>query len=68
MLLVGGELGPLLGGGKAFGGFGSHFPAEPERAFDGDALEAEGLVGEDLDPLAFGEVRVEAGDLCYPLG
>ena len=57
------ELGPLLGGSEAFGGLGGDLPTEPERALDGDALEAEGLVGEDLDLLAFGEVGVEAGDL-----
>ena len=37
--------------------------AEPEGAFDGDAEEPETLVGEDLDPGAFLEGAVEAGEL-----
>ena len=37
--------------------------AEPEGPFDRDPLEAEGLVGEDLDPLPLLEARVQAGDL-----
>ena len=43
-------------------------PAQPQRPLDGDAPEAERLVGEDLDLVALGEVAVEPGDLGDLLG
>ena len=42
--------------------------AEPQRPLDGDPLEAERLVREDLDPLVLLERAVEAGDLGDLLG
>ena len=36
---------------------------KPQRTLDGDAHEPERLVGEDLHPVALGEVAVEPGDL-----
>ena len=41
---------------------------QAEGALDRDPLEAEGLVGQDLDPLALLERAVEAGDLGDLLG
>ena len=40
-----------------------HLVPQSQRPLDRDPLEAERLVGQDLYPLALGEVAVQAGDL-----
>jgi len=57
------ELGEALVGGQGGEGVVSDLVADAQGSFEGDAQEPEGLVREDLDPVALGEVAVEADDL-----
>src|SRR5690242_10209407 len=41
----------------------AYLPAQPQRPLDRDPEEPERLIGEDLHPLPFLELTVEAGDL-----